>query len=211
MSLLELPTRELLLLFSAGRPTPGVGSASALAGCLAGSLASTVVQLTRGRNRYEDLQHELDLIEAELHSIRGALGQAIDNDAHIFKSVIEARRERKLAADKATKEFWTIQARRRLIPAAELPLLIADHCVRLVEHCITLFDLAFQSARGDSATAASLAIAAADGSLAAAFLNIDQLRDEGEFTALHEQAVKISKAVDANRDKMGSRLRKLQA
>jgi formiminotetrahydrofolate cyclodeaminase len=176
--LLSLPTSKLLSKFGSGGHKPGSGSAAALLGLVACKLVNTVVTLSNGRAEYSDVKDQLSLANQGIATtIEPYLAQAVEKDSIQFDRVIEARRnrdvlepgskERKVAAEAALEE---------LRHSTVIPIEIAERCVELADCALTVFQLGFKSARGDSGVAVSAAISAVHGSLAIVFLNLTSFR-----------------------------------
>lgn len=176
--LLSLPTSKLLSKFGSGGHKPGSGSAAALLGLVACKLVNTVVTLSNGRAEYSDVKDQLSLANQGIATtIEPFLAQAVEKDSIQFDRVIEARRnrdvlepgskDRKAAAEAALEE---------LRHATVIPMEIAERCVELADCALTVFQLGFKSARGDSGVAVSAAISAVHGSLAIVFLNLTSFR-----------------------------------
>src|SRR5437879_305940 len=70
-----------------GAPTPGGGSAAALAGALAGALVAMVARLTVGRKAYAEVQPRVAAILAEAEAIRSQLRRLVDEDAAAYTRV----------------------------------------------------------------------------------------------------------------------------
>lgn len=176
--LIGLPTKTLLQKFGSGGHKPGSGSAAALLGLVSCKLVQTVVTLSNGRDAYKGVKEQLTLANQNItQDIEPFLVQAFQEDSALFDRVITARRlreatqpntpERKAASDKALEE---------LRKATELPLEIANRSLELAEAALTVFQLGFKSARGDSGVAVSAALASANGALAIVLLNLTSFR-----------------------------------
>ena len=136
-SFLDLPARELLDLFAAGRNTPGAGSAAALTGALAGSVLQTVARHTiRAANGaksgevYAPFRERAELLLAEAGDRSRHLRDAVEADAAAFD------------------RFWKDRTDESLRRATEIPIEIARHCLALAEIGIELYDHGFRNARG---------------------------------------------------------------
>ena len=112
MSYPELATRDLLAKFASGEPAPGGGSASALAGALAGSLAQMVCRLTVGKKNYEGVEAEVTAMLHRAEAISERLLASVEGDAAAFDRVMAAMAlpkgtdEEKAARSKAMQEAF---------------------------------------------------------------------------------------------------------
>jgi formiminotetrahydrofolate cyclodeaminase len=195
--LLALPTTTLLSKFGSGGHKPGSGSAAALLGLVACKLVQTVVSLSNGRSEYEGVKEQLTLANQDISSsVEPFLADAVERDSAAFDRVIRARqhrdsfevgsKDRKAAAEAALEELRT---------ATEIPVEIAQKCLELADYALTVFQLGFKSARGDSGVAVSAAISAVHGSLAIIFLNLTSFRGSSWAVEKRKQAEVIQERV----------------
>ncbi len=77
---------------ASGEPTPGGGSAAALAGALGAALAAMVANLTVGRKRYVDVDAQMQAVLGEAESLRGRLTALVAEDAQAYDQVRAAYR-----------------------------------------------------------------------------------------------------------------------
>ena len=89
-ALLDLPTGELLDRFASADPTPGGGSASALAGALGSTLATMVARLTLSKPSYAAVHGEAEAVQADGLQLQALLARAIDEDAAAYQAVMAA-------------------------------------------------------------------------------------------------------------------------
>jgi len=128
--LADRPLRDLLAAFSAPDPTPGGGSASALASAVGVSLLMMVAGLAKTRNGSDDDRAALAAASAALAALRDALADAIDADAAAYDQVVSAYRLPKATPEERQARTAAIQ--RALQAATDVPLsvmrLSADGC-----------------------------------------------------------------------------------
>lgn len=137
-----------------------------------------MVTLTGGREAYADVQDQLSLVNQKTTAeVEPFLLRAIEDDSIQFARVVEARRRRD-AAKTGSKQRKVLAERAldELRVATDLPLEIASHCLDLADRALVVFDLGFQSARGDSGVAVSAALSGAFGSLFIVFLNLTSFK-----------------------------------
>src|SRR5207249_9840067 len=75
---------------ASGEPTPGGGSAAALAGTLAAALVAMVARLTIGRKAYAPVDAQARDILAEAEQLRAELRRLVDGDAAAYAGVSQA-------------------------------------------------------------------------------------------------------------------------
>jgi formiminotetrahydrofolate cyclodeaminase len=177
--LISMPTNRLLAEFGAGNHVPGAGSAAALSGMLACKLCLTVIKLTKKKKSYSSVWLQIGLIELEIvETLEPILDQAFQKDTKVFDEVIIARLERDREDDTERRKQLSDIARSHLREATEIPLNICEACHRVSEHAISLFDIGYKSARGDSGAAASIAISGAISALLICYLNLKDFKGD---------------------------------
>jgi formiminotetrahydrofolate cyclodeaminase len=132
MRLIDLPLRDLLTAFSAPDPTPGGGSASALASAVGASLLLMVAGLSKTRQGSDEDRAALADAASSLATLRDALAEAIDRDTTAYDQVVSAYRLPKTTPDEQQTRKTAIQ--RALRDATDVPLsvmrLSARACLR---------------------------------------------------------------------------------
>lgn len=192
--LIKLPTNKLLNKFGSGGHTPGSGSAAALLGLVSCKLIQTVVTLSDGRDQYEDVKDQLTLANQNVTSdIEPILMADMQEDAIQFNKVIIARKNRNNEADPKKRKQMAEKALLELRVATEIPIRIARSCLRLAEEGLVVFDLGFQSARGDSGVAISSALSGASGCISIIYLNLTSFRGSEWAVQTRHEADNLSK------------------
>ncbi len=177
LPLIELPTDELLDKFGSGGHKPGSGSAAALMGLLSCKLILTVAQLTRNKPKYRDVHAVVDLIRSQIESdIEPRLKQLFEKDAQVFDEVISLRRQRDSATIEKEKRRLQEKHLDALRTATAIPAEISELCIKLIDHGVAMFDIGFESARGDTGAAISAAVAGAMSGIFVVNLNLRSFR-----------------------------------
>lgn len=178
-------------------PTPGGGSAAALAGALGAALTQMVAGLTAGREKYADVSEEAEQILAEAAELQKQLSDAISEDAAAFEQVMAAWRNKELEgeAKKRAVEEATIGA-------GEVPLRVANlsaQTARLAQH---IAEVGNANAVSDAAAGALLARAAVEAAALNVKINGASLQDQSlaqswreEIDDLEEEVNEIATAV----------------
>lgn len=193
--LATLRVEEFLGRLASGDPTPGGGSASALAGALGASLVSMVCNLTLGRERYASFEGDARALQAEADALRKRLERGIDEDAAAYNEVMatyrlprgsdEERAARSAAIQQATQE------------AALVPLALAEASGTVIDLAERALGRTNPNAASDLAVAALLGVAALDGAAANVEINLVSLKDE---PAKAEIADRLAKARHGRRE-----------
>src|SRR6185503_9749384 len=109
MALADAPLRDLLAAFSSPDPTPGGGSASALASAVGASLLMMVAGLPKTRTGSDDERSALAAAAAALTPIRQQLIDAIDADTLAYDHVVAAYKLPKATLAEQTARKASIQ------------------------------------------------------------------------------------------------------
>lgn len=196
-TLMALPANQLLDKFGAGSHKPGSGSAAALMGILAGKLIITVGKLSLERPKYSKdhskIQYIIDRIE---NDIEKELLKLFDQDAEIFDEVIKTRLARDKATTEKEKRKYSEQANEKLREATEIPIRICESCIRLIDHGVAMFDMGFESARGDSGAGVSAAVAGAMSSVFVINLNLKSFKNSEWAKSRRKRANELQKILE---------------
>ena len=146
------------------RPTPGGGSASAMAGALSASLVAMVAGLSSKKDK--KCQKEMGEIKKKALAIQRKLFLGIDEDANSFNEVIKAfRLPHKTERDRIRRDKSIQKAYQK---ATVIPQLVCKQSVQLLDFSRLLILRGNPNAVSDAGVAAFLA----DAALAGGLLNI---------------------------------------
>jgi glutamate formiminotransferase/formiminotetrahydrofolate cyclodeaminase len=138
-------------------PTPGGGSAAALAGTLAAALVAMVARLTVGRKAYVEVEAKARDILDDAERLRGELRRLVDEDAAAYEGVTRAYKipkgdpRRAEAIDEA------------LLAAARPPAEVVKRARRVLALAQAIEQIGNKNAVSDARVAAMLAKTAIDG------------------------------------------------
>jgi formiminotetrahydrofolate cyclodeaminase len=159
--LLDRGARELLALFAAGNTTPGAGSAAALMGAIAASLAQTVARHTlkaarsgKRREIYAPFRERAEVLLAQAGELADRLRRAVDEDAMAFD------------------QFWQERTEETQRRATEVPIEIAEHCLAVARMGLELWERGARSAQGEAGAATLGALAGGETAAHVAHLNL---------------------------------------
>jgi glutamate formiminotransferase/formiminotetrahydrofolate cyclodeaminase len=140
-----------------GGPTPGGGSAAALAGTLAAALVAMVARLTEGRKAYAAVEGQAREILAEAEQLRRELRRLVDEDARAYEGVSRAYKIPK--GDPARAQAIDDA----LLAAARPPADVVKRARRVLALAQTIEQIGNQNAVSDARVAGMLARTAIDG------------------------------------------------
>lgn len=183
---------------ASGSPTPGGGSASALAGALAGSLGQMVANLTIGKKKY--VEHEARALElrGKLAEQTRALVADVTRDSDAYDGVALARKLPKLSEDQQTARHAAIQAATK--HAADVPLSIAERAVQTLATLADLVQFGNASAITDCGVGALLASVCVQGALLNVRVNLLDLEDQVGKAAINARVEEVAKQCALHRD-----------
>jgi formiminotetrahydrofolate cyclodeaminase len=184
--LARLSLEEFADKLAAGTPTPGGGSAAALAGSLGASLVGMVCALTIGREGYREHDEALRAIAGRADSLRRELLTLVDRDAAAYDGVMAAIRLPKgTDAEKSARGAALRQANLR---ATEAPLAASEACRSVLELAADLLPKGNRNARSDIGSAALLAGAGLQAALMNVRVNLPGLGDEDRAAVIEARA-----------------------
>ena len=166
--------KRLLEKLSSSMPTPGGGSASALAGALSASLVSMAAGLSLKKGSLK--KEEVVKIKEEALAIQKRLLHAVDEDARFYEAVLKAFRLPKNTDKEILVRTKAIQ--KAYQKATIIPQLVSRKSIQLMEYSRTLILRGNPNIVSDAGVAAFLADAAFGGGLINIGVNLDSVVDK---------------------------------
>jgi len=166
--------RRFLEKLASDSPTPGGGSASALAGALSASLVSMVAGLSLKKSKLP--KEEVGEIRKKAQAIQKRLFRAIEEDAKSYEAVLKAFRLPKNTEEERLHRINTIQKAYK--NATITPQLVCEHSIQLLKYSEILILKGNPNAISDSGVAAFLAHAAVSGGLLNININLISSTDK---------------------------------
>jgi formiminotetrahydrofolate cyclodeaminase len=193
--MIDAPLRVFIERLASAAPTPGGGSAAALAGALAAGLTAMVARLSMDRGGDDEL---LDQSVRTAEQAAATLLALVDRDAEAFDRVIKAyglprgsdqeKQERRAAVQDALQN------------AAAIPLATAEQAVLVVALTPELARTGNPNAVSDVGVAALLAHAAVRGALLNVAINVKSITDPAYREATTARADDLRQRADELRD-----------
>lgn len=163
-------------------PTPGGGSAAALAGALAAALTQMVAGLTSGRKKYADVAGEAEAIKQRAARLRRRLTETIAEDAAAFEAVMAAYRQKD-----QSEEQKAVAIEKATLAAARIPLEVAELSLETAELAAEIARIGNINAATDAAAGALMAQAAVGAAALNVKVNANDLQDKVQADILREQ------------------------
>lgn len=184
---------QLLAALANAEPTPGGGTAAAIAGAMGASALVMVTGLAKSKSNSDDEKAALAKARAAIEPIASRLTELADADTAAYNAVMAAYRLPKATDDQKAARSRAIQDALR--GATIVPLDTLRTAAQAIDHGRIVADNGNRSAASDAGVAIGLLKAAADGAAANVRANLASLKDEGfrasteaETTRLLQQA-----------------------
>lgn len=162
-------------------PTPGGGGASAAVGALACSLGLMLANLTSGKERYKDVQPQVDELLEKLEALRLRMLALVDEDAAAFEPLSRAYG---IPKDDPTRVHVMEEA---LTAACEPPLAIMQAAADAIDCIAQMVAIGSRIAVSDGAAAAVCARAALEAASLNIYINAASLADRAHAQELTAQ------------------------
>ena len=166
--------KKFLEQLSSDRPSPGGGSASALAGATSASLVAMVAGLSSRKSQAG--RQGMEEMKKKALALQKRLFRAIDEDSKSFDAVMKAFR---LPRNSERERFHRSKEIQKAYQRATLtPQLVCQHSLQLLGHSKTLILKGNPNAISDAGVAAFLADAALAGGLLNIGINLAAVTDK---------------------------------
>ncbi len=138
-----------------GTPTPGGGSAAALAGATAAALVTMVARLTIGKKKYADVEARMTEVVQQAETLRHSLQAAVQEDCRAFEQVMAARRMPKTTPEEVARRRQALEL--ATLRATEVPMRVAEQACQVLELAGEVAEKGNVSAASDTGSAGALA------------------------------------------------------
>ncbi len=189
MKLTALPVSGLIAAFGSPSPTPGGGSASALAGAVGAALLAMVAAMPKSRASSAGDVSRLQAAGARCGALSDALLDLVDRDSDAYDAVMAAYRLPKAADDEKAVRKAAIQAAMKT--AAETPLDTMRRAAGALETAAVVGRFGNANAASDVVVAIELLLAAVRGARANVEINLESLDDAAYAAQLREEVARI--------------------
>ena len=192
--LVDKSVTELLDAFGSTDPTPGGGSASALASAIGASLLMMVAGLPKTRTNAPEERAALQDASTAVAALRRRLSDAIDADTAAYDRVVAAYRLPKSSSDEQAARQLTIQTALR--QATDVPLDVMRWSAEALQQAETIARYGLRAAASDVGVAAALLLAGASGARLNVNTNIGSIKDAVYVDAVRAEVRELSAAIE---------------
>ncbi len=196
----ELPIREFLSVLASSAPTPGGGTAAAVAGAMGAGLAEMVTALTLAREKYASSHEAMRPIARAAAAAREEFLALAREDAEAYDEVVAARRlPRDTEEQKASRSERIAAANRR---AAEVPMRTARAGERLLAAMPALAEKGNPNAASDAGAATLLLEACVQAALLNVAINLPGVSDTGFVEEMRREVEELRAAAQKLRSEV---------
>lgn len=199
-NLTELSCEEFLEKLASEAPTPGGGGAAAMAGAMAGALAAMVANLTLGKDKFVEVEAEVQALCNKADEQRIKLLELVEADAAVFASFMACYKLPKATEEEKKTRLEAIHNAAK--KAAGVPMDIARSCASVLEIADRLAMIGNPNVITDATCSAIFARAALRSAFYNVYINLNLTKDElfnkamlEEIACLDKKAVELEKRV----------------
>jgi formiminotetrahydrofolate cyclodeaminase len=187
--LVSMSVTDLLRRFASPAPTPGGGSASALAAAVGAALLAMVAAMPKSRTGAPAERQALDAVVDSLLNDRDHLASLVDRDSESYEAVVAAYKLPKATvAERADRSAAIASALRG---ATEVPLDVMRACHAAAREGLAVARCGNPSASSDVGVGFDLLDAALRGAARNVRTNLQGLKDQGYASGVEEEAARL--------------------
>ena len=198
MKFIDKMVTELLADFRAPEPTPGGGSASALAGALGASLLAMVAGLPKSKATTAEDEARLKAAGDRCTERSHELAGLVDRDSEAYAEVMNAYKKPKATEEEKAARTAAIQQGFRAAIAA--PLEVMRACAAAGEQGVVVATLGNPSAYSDVQVGFELLGAALRGAKLNVEINLESIKDGDYAEKTREEAAELERALEHETD-----------
>jgi len=173
---IDQPMRHFLDKLASKSPEPGGGSVAALTGSLGAALVSMVANLTSGKEKYKDVQPQIEALLVESEKLRIEMQDLIQKDTEAYGALSLVYKMPK--ATDAEKAARTAKMQEALKIACQVPFEIGLKSLEVAKLARRAADIGNVAAVSDAGVAVLLAQACAQSSALNVKINVNSIKDE---------------------------------
>ena len=186
----KLPLERFLEELASQSPTPGGGTAAAVAGGIGASLVEMVAALTLSKEKFAAVHETVRPIAEGARAAHSEFLRLANEDAQAYDVVVAARRlPKETAEEKETRNKAIDAANRR---ATEIPMQTAQVAVRLLSALPELVEKGNPAAASDAGSAVLLLEAATVAALLNVGINLSGATDPDFMARMNRQTAELN-------------------
>lgn len=173
---IDQPIRHFLDKLASKSPEPGGGSVAALTGALGAGLVSMVCSLTLGKEKYKDVQPQIEALIKESEKLRAEMQDLIQKDTEAYGALSEVYKMPK--ATDAEKAARSAKMQEALKKACQVPFDIGVKSLEVAKLARRAADIGNVLAVSDAGVAVLLAQACAQSAALNVKINVNSIKDD---------------------------------
>jgi formiminotetrahydrofolate cyclodeaminase len=193
VKLVDRTVRDFLSAVRSPEPTPGGGSAAALAGAAGASLLAMVAGLPKSRAATAEDAARLKAAGERCTALAEELAALIDRDSEAYGHVMAAYRKPKATDEEKAARSAAIQDAMRIAIAAPLDVMRA--CAAAAEQGVVIATLGNPSASSDGQVGFELLGAALRGARLNVEINLESVKDESYAGKVRREIEELGRGV----------------
>jgi formiminotetrahydrofolate cyclodeaminase len=193
MKLIDRTVTDLLTAFEAPEPTPGGGSAAALAGAIGAALLAMGARLPKPRAATVEDATRLQAAGDRCAALAADLSVLVDGDSEAYQQVMAAYKRPKGSDEEKAARSAAIQSGLRAATAAPLDVMRA--CAAAAEQGVVIAALGNPSAASDVQVGMELLGAALRGARLNVETNLGSIKDAAYVEAVKREAEEFARAI----------------
>ena len=166
-SLVNYTCQGFVEVLASKAPVPGGGGASAMVGALGAALGNMVCGLTKGNNKYKEVDNEITVLMSQITELQENLLELVDKDAEVFQALSAAYKNKD---DKEKLEEC-------LLSAAQVPLEIMGCCGQCIVFLQQVKAIGNRMAISDVGAGGLFLTTALKGASLNVFINTSMMKD----------------------------------
>ncbi|RLF27547.1 MAG: methenyltetrahydrofolate cyclohydrolase [Thermoplasmata archaeon] len=193
-NLIKMRINDFLDELASDSPAPGGGTVAALSGAVGASLVSMVCNLTRGKEKYKDVQEEIKKVLRKSEQLRKQLMELVDMDTMAFNEVMKAlKMPRENDVEKEKRKQALQNAFKK---AASVPLDTARKCIEVLDTALVVAEKGNQNSITDSAVSALMADAGVRSAILNVKINLSSIKDQSFVEKTLQEIQELEKTAD---------------
>jgi methenyltetrahydrofolate cyclohydrolase len=173
---IDQPLRHFMDKLASKSPEPGGGSVAALTGALGAGLVSMVCSLTLGKEKYKDVQPQIEALIRESEKLRAEMQDLIQKDTEAYGALSVVYKMPKNTDDE--KAARTAKMQEALKKACQVPFDIGLKSLEVAKLAERAADIGNVGAVSDAGVAVLLARACAESAALNVKINVNSIKDE---------------------------------
>lgn len=192
---IDQPMRHFMDKLASKSPEPGGGSVAAITGGLGAALVSMVANLTLGKEKYKDVQPQIEQLLKESEKLRGELQDLMQKDTEVYGALSDVYKMPKATDEE--KAARTAKMQEALKKSCQVPFEIGQKSLDVAKLARRAADIGNVAAVSDAGVAVLLARACAESAALNVKINVNSIKDEAYTRTTWDETQAVLKEISA--------------